>query len=105
MSVLYTKASLLAARIQHHGGSGLEDGGLRFFRSQEEFDKLAKEHGWREGKSRHSSWCTEPVMTEVLVRPKVLKRFLNGGQAPTVNQVFVAASKATDVHKIGVMRF
>jgi hypothetical protein len=101
MSKLYKRTHLLVSRSYYHGGDGLENLGLRFFRSQDEYEQEAAKHGWEDDKpSFKSGWCVKPVEIEVLVGQKDLVRFRQG-QPLTAAQVFFTASDATKVHQIG----
>ena len=101
MSKLYKSATLLVSRAYYHGGEGLENEGLRFFRSRQEYDAEAKRYGWNEGKSFKSSWCTPPVEIEALVGQKDLARFKEGNRPLTVDKVFFAAGLISKVNRIG----
>jgi len=100
MSTLYKRAKIFVSRSYYHGGDGLEDQGLRFFRSQEEYDQQAEKHGWGKGKSFHSSWCMKPVEMEVLVSQRNLARFQQGHPL-TMDKVFFASTLAAQVHQLG----
>jgi hypothetical protein len=101
MSTLYKQTTLLTSRRYYHGGSGLEDNGLRFFRSMDEYTALAKEHGWQDGVSFKSGWCTKPVPVLALVKGRRLAKFMNEGRELLMNDVFIMSSLATQVHQIG----
>ena len=53
-----------------HGGDGLERGGLVFFRSMHEYQRLASERNWNDptGKSFGTSWCVKPIEVEALIQ-------------------------------------
>lgn len=100
MSKLYKRATLLVSRSYYHGGDGLENQGLRFFRSQEEYDREAEKYDWNKGKSFKTSWCTKPVEMEALVSQKDLARF-EQGHPLTMDKVFFVSTLATKVHQVG----
>jgi hypothetical protein len=100
MSKLYKQATLLVSRSYYHGGDGLENQGLRFFRSMEEYETEAEYHGWKDGKSFKSSWCTKPVEMEALVGQKDLARFEQGNPL-SMDKVFFMSTLATKVHQVG----
>lgn len=100
MSKLYKRATLLVSRSYYYGGDGLENQGLRFFRSMEEYETEAQKHDWNNGKSFKSSWCVKPVEMDVLVGQKDLVRFQQG-QPLKMDQVFVASILASRVHQLG----
>jgi len=101
MSKLYKKVNVLTSRAYYHGGSGLEDCGLRFFRSEKDYEEKSSEHGWQKGVSLKSSWCTPPVLVEAWISPKDWKRFMAGELELTPEKVLFAGSLVTAVHKIG----
>lgn len=100
MSKLYKPATLLVSRSYHQGGDGLENQGLRFFHSMKEYETEAEKHGWNNGKSFKSSWCTKPVEMEALVGQKDLARFQQGGHL-RMDKVFFVSTLATKVHQVG----
>lgn len=100
MSELYTLTLLFVARSYHHGGHGLEDQGLRFFRSREEYEREAKEKNGNRGRSFKTSWCTEPAIVQALVRPEDLERFM-AGHPLTADQVFFRGTQISAIHRIG----
>lgn len=100
MSKLYKQAVLLVSRSYYHGGDGLENQGLRFFRSMEEYRQESEKHGWDQGRSFGSSWCSEPVEMSALVGQKDLARF-EQGQPLFMNRVFFASNLASRVHVLG----
>lgn len=100
MSKLYKRATLLVSRSYYHGGDGLENQGLRFFRTMEEYETEAEKHGWNNGKSFMSSWCVNPVEMDVLVGQKELALFQQGHPL-TMDQVFFASTLASKVHQLG----
>lgn len=104
MSKLLKQVTLLVSRTHYHGGDGLEDLGLRFFRSQEDYDKEAEEKGWfKDDKSFRSSWCVKPVEMKAMVDPRHHRAFLDG-KPLSAAKVFFAAGDVTKVHRIGAMR-
>lgn len=103
MSKLYKQTKMLVSRHYYHGGDGLEDLGLRFFHSMEEYEAEAMKHGWKEGGSFKTAWCTEPEELEVLVSQKDLARFKDG-QSLSAEKVFFASTLATTVHQVGGWR-
>jgi len=100
MSKLYKRATLLVSRSYYHGGDGLENQGLRFFRSMEEYESEAQKHGWYDGKSFRSSWCVKPAEMDVLIGQKDLVRFQQG-HSLKMDQVFVASTLTSKVHQLG----
>ena len=100
MSKLYKHATLLVSRSYYHGGDGLENQGLRFFHSMEEYETEAKKYGWNNGKSFRSSWCVKPVEMGVLIAPKNLIQFQQGNSL-RMDQVFIASNLASKVHQLG----
>ncbi len=100
MSKLYKRATLLVSRSYYHGGDGLENQGLRFFRSMEEYETEAEKHGWNNGKSFKSSWCVKPVEMDVLIGQKDLARFQQGHPLK-MDQVFFSSTLAGRVHQLG----
>ena len=100
MSKLYKRVKLLVSRGYYHGGDGLENLGLRIFRSMEEYETEASKNGWRNGKSFKCSWCVEPVEIEGWVEPKDFAKF-ESGQPLNADKVLFAASLATKIHRLG----
>lgn len=102
MSTLLEETTLLVSRLLYHGGDGLQDMGLRFFRSHEEYKQEAETKGWHEEGSFKSSWCREPVEMKVWVNPEDLVQFKDGNKPLTAAQVFIACDRVTDMHTIGI---
>mgnify|MGYP000987350246 CR=1 FL=1 len=100
MSKLYKKVKILISRVYYHGGDGLENLGLRIFRSMEEYETEASKNGWGDGKSFQSSWCVKPVEIEVWVEPKDFAKFENG-QTLNIDKVLFKISLATMIHQLG----
>lgn len=100
MSKLYKKVKLLVSRGYYHGGDGLENLGLRIFRSMEEYEAEASKNGWKNGKSFKSSWYVKPVEIEGWVEPRDFTKF-ESGQTLNANKVLFAASLATQIHQLG----
>lgn len=101
MSKLFKKVKLLVSRHYDHGGDGLERGGLVFFRSIEEYNKLAVRHKWEDGgPSFGTTWCVRPVEVECIIHPKDYAVFQNGGKLPH-EKVFFSANNVQLVNSIG----
>ena len=94
------KVTLLVSRRYHHGGDGLENEGLRYFRSMEEYQQEATKHGWNKGQSFKSSWCTKPEEIEAMVEHEALTQFKNG-QPLAMDKVFFASTEVSTVHHLG----
>lgn len=78
MAKLFKKVEVLVSRRFYHGGDGLEDHDLRFFRSKEEYDELAERHSWNEGPSFKAIFCHPPVLLKVWVEARKWGPFLSG---------------------------
>tara|TARA_B100000745_G_scaffold173853_1_gene113926 strand:+ start:5192 stop:5506 length:315 start_codon:yes stop_codon:yes gene_type:complete len=102
MSKLYKKVTLFVSRNFYHGGEGLERGGLAFFRSLEEYRKLAQEHGWDDtSKSFHQSWCCQPIEMTGFVVPKTYRKFLAGEAGLSPKDVLFEGPLVDKVKAIG----
>lgn len=99
MSKLYKQVEILVSRAFYHGGSGLEDEGLRFFRCHTEYRAEARKHGWDSGNSFKTSWCVRPILLKALVEGRKWKQFL-AGQALDQNDVAFFAPEAERVAQI-----
>ena len=102
MSILYKKVKLLVSRHYSHGGDGLERGGLVFFRSMHEYQRLASERNWNDptGKSFGTSWCVKPIEVEALIQHKHHVKFLSG-EALSSDKVFFAGANVDMIKNIG----
>ena len=102
MAKLYKKVKLFISRAYYHGGSGLENCGLRFYRSMDEYKTEAEKEGWFKDESSYkSSWCTKPHEVEVLVSSKAYGKFTDGVAKLSMSDVFIPTSAATQIHRIG----
>ncbi|MDQ5957435.1 MAG: hypothetical protein QG614_410 [Patescibacteria group bacterium] len=100
MSKLYKKVKLLVSRGYCHGGDGLENLGLWFFHSMEEYEAEANKNGWKNGKSFKSSWYVTPVEVEAWVRPTDFVKF-KCGEPLNADKVLFATPLATKIHQLG----
>jgi len=79
MSRLYKRTTLFVSRRYYHGGDGLEDLGLVFYRTKEEYAHQAAQENWFDGSpSYKSGWCIQPREITVLVNGRQLKRLESG---------------------------
>lgn len=100
MSKLYKKVDLLVSRSYYHETDGSVAGGLEFFRSMDEYNRLAQEGSWNEGDSFWTHRCPEPVVVSALVLGRDYARFMQGF-ALHEGQVFFAATLTGLVEDIG----
>jgi hypothetical protein len=103
MSKLCKKQKLLVSRSYDHGGNGLERGPLVFFRSIEEYNQLAKQHGWedRTKKSVKTSWCVRPIEIEVLMNPRDSFKFFVEKKPLPQDKVFFPGNTIDQVYQLG----
>ena len=100
MSKLYRPKKIFVSRAYYHGGGGLEDLGLRFFRSQEEYDQTAKEKGWfDDSPSFKSSWCVKPREVEVMIESRHAKAF-EAGKPLDEKKVAIPVTSLAEVNTV-----